>query len=543
MKGFSLTSLSLKQRFLLLILLVITAFTSVLLVQNNMLDTQRSSWNELKEQALARENALLHIRSDMGYGALIHNFKNYVLRGDDKYFQRINGNHQKVSSGISNYRQLALLTEEENRSLDSIQQVADLYRDAALSVRDLFARGADVRSIDETVKISDAPAMEGFAVLELRYIELVQQYTEKFEQQTETAATYSMLVLGASLTVILLAALALYGYVANRLQMLHQAVHNLSQGEGDLSQRLELKGRDEFSVLADEFNLFMDKIRELVHNVRELSINITESLHQISSNAESNASRAYQQKNETDTLAVAVEQVASTAHQVADNTDTAVQAVDHAQTEFGSGVESLTHAVDSIVGLADDLRNASDVVDQLKQRSDDIGEILSVIGGIAEQTNLLALNAAIEAARAGEQGRGFAVVADEVRTLASRTQQSTEEISQMIAELQAGTARAVNVMQNSEVRSDSSVDLVRKAEHSLQEISAEIERISELNFRISSASGEQSSVTDELSRNISSISHLSEETAAAVERNKAAIAELDAKSLTLNDVVGRFKIS
>ncbi|WP_432473985.1 methyl-accepting chemotaxis protein [Amphritea sp. HPY] len=532
----------LKQRFLMLIVIVLIAFAAVFSLQVFMLDKQKNSWQELKNQAMARQELLLRMRSEFGYGALIHNFKNYVLRGDEKYRLRVVNNHLNLSSIVNNYSQLGNLTVGEQQALESILQVADQYLKTTVMVRKMIDQGESVGQIDSVVKISDSPAIEGFIALGDRYQELTVLYTHRFEQESGSVAQYSILILVVALLVILVSALALYRYVVRRIGLLQQAVHNIACGEGDLSSKVEVEGSDEFAQVAQEFNIFIDQMRKLVMTVRSLSGDISVSLKQIHQNAEGNAARSSRQKDETESLAAAVEEMANTAHMVADNTNTAVNAVDHAQREFDSGVQSLSHSVESMVELASDVRNASDVIDHLKQRSDDIGEIVTVIGGIAEQTNLLALNAAIEAARAGDQGRGFAVVADEVRTLAGRTQQSTEQIRSMISELQDGTAKAVSVMDNSEARSESSVALVKKAEHSLQEISAEINRISELNFSISSASDQQSTVTDELNSNIHSIFQLSEDTALAVATNKAAIAEMKLQSKNLDSVVQRFKL-
>lgn len=535
-------SFGLKQRFLMLIVIVLIAFSAVFSLQVFMLEKQKGSWQELKAQAIARQEMLLRMRSEMGYGAMIHNYKNYVLRGQEKYRLRVINNHLNLSDSVNNYAQLANLTINEQQALVAIQQVADEYLKASSMIKRMIDQGAVIGSIDTAVKISDTPAIEGFIVLEDRYQELIGLYTDRFERASDSVAEYSILILCIALLVILVSALALYRYVVKRIGLLQQAVHNIACGEGDLSSKVEIDGQDEFAQVAQEFNIFIEQMRKLVKTVRSLSGDISASLKQIHNNAEGNAERSARQKDETESLATAVEEMATTAHMVADNTNTAVSAVDHAQREFDSGVQSLSNSVVSMVDLAGDVRNASSVIDHLKQRSDDIGEIVTVIGGIAEQTNLLALNAAIEAARAGDQGRGFAVVADEVRTLAGRTQQSTEQIRSMIAEFQDGTAKAVTVMDSSEVRSESSVELVKKAEHSLQEISAEINRISELNFSISSASDQQSTVTDELSRNIQSIFQLSEDTAHAVATNKTAVVELEVKSKKLDSVVQRFKL-
>ncbi|GGK61200.1 methyl-accepting chemotaxis protein [Amphritea balenae] len=532
----------LKQRFLLVIAIVIIAFAMVFCLQIIMQQRQSDSWQALQEKALERQNTLFTMRSEIGYGAMIHNFKNYVLRGQDKYQKRTRDNHAQLSESISYYRSLGGITAEEIQALNDIQSVADSYLQSLNNVQKLVAKPSPITVIDRSVRISDQTAIDGFAVLEKHYIELSQQYTQMFEADAEDTFNYSLMAVSFALLCILIATLTLYRYVVSRTTQLHDAVHNISQGEADLSQRIEISGSDEFAQVADELNLFMKRMAELVGSIRGLSENFTIALQEIHNNALGNADRSARQKDDTESLAAAVEQMATTAHMVAQNTSTAVDAAGHAQTEFSNGVESLTKSVESIVQLSGDVQNASEVIDRLKHRSDEIGEIVTVIGGIAEQTNLLALNAAIEAARAGEQGRGFAVVADEVRTLAGRTQQSTEQIRQMIDDLQAGTAQAVQVMDDSESRSDNAVELVKHAEHSLQEIATEIGRISELNLSISSASDEQSSVTDELNRNIHNIFQLSGETATAVASNKTAVEQLTKRADELEGLVQRFKL-
>ncbi len=234
MKGFGLI-----HRFAGLFTVIVVSIGGVLLVQTLMIQTQRSDWQTLKDQTLARERLLLSIRSQMGYGALIHNFKNYVLRGQEKYYQRISENHAAVTGGLEQYRLLTDLTEGERNALDSIQGIADRYLASTDVVRDLLARGADTGSIDKSVKVSDLPAVEGFAHLQGRYSELLNLYMRASETRANTAAGYAFMLLAGCLAVILLAAFALYWHISGRLHVLREEEHKLSLREANLSQRMD----------------------------------------------------------------------------------------------------------------------------------------------------------------------------------------------------------------------------------------------------------------------------------------------------------------
>ncbi|WP_051559977.1 methyl-accepting chemotaxis protein [Marinobacterium jannaschii] len=534
--------MTLKHRFLLLLAGVVVAFAALFAIQSWQNSAHQDSWEKLQQQAQARQQLLLEIRQYAGYGALIHNFKNYVLRGTPKYHERVIADFEQVSGLIDRYRDLPQLTTVEKKALRDISDTLLKYRNAADQIQALIAQGFSVRELDKAVKISDGPAIEGFQRLEKHYQEIVQNATAEFEAISRAGFRYMLLATGIALVLIMGVAFWLYQYLTGRLDTLFAALKNLTDGQGDLSQRLQLKGNDEFQRLAQEINSFMANMAKLIADIHGLSQDLELGLDRINNNASGNAARTEQQKNETELLAAAVEEMANTAHSVANNTSDAVKAVDHAQTEFTAGVDSLGSAADGMRHLAEDVRQGAAVITRLKTQSDRIGEIVSVIGDIADQTNLLALNAAIEAARAGDQGRGFAVVADEVRTLAGRTQQSTIEIRKMIEELQLGSENAVRVMASSEEKSGHAVERVQLAERALKEISQEMDHISDLNMQIASASEEQSAVTDEISANIQRIFTLSEETSQAVAENKNAIATLDGRSETLNGLVARFHV-
>ena len=534
--------LTLKHRFFVLIIFTIIAFSSMFFVQHWMSSASDASWDKLQQQAQTRQTLLLQIRQQAGYGALIHNFKNYVLRGTPKYYTKAVNNYDAIGLLITQYRSVPAINNIETRALNDIAMTLKDYRQAADKIQGLFANNATIKNVDSTVKISDASAIKGFATLEDQYQLIINKTTNEFEAVQANSTLYTIIVILLALCGVLILVFWLNRFIVSRLSELHQAIHGLATGETNLNKHIGVKGNDEFAKLAEELNAFMSHMAKLIEDIRGVSTDLEGGLNSINQNAQDNAARTEQQKNETELLATAVEELANTAHVVADNTSDAVTAVEHAQTEFSNGVEALSSSASSMQKLATEVEQGSDAITKLKSQSDRIGEIISVIGQIAEQTNLLALNAAIEAARAGDQGRGFAVVADEVRTLAGRTQQSTIEIRAMIEELQMGSEEAVSVMSSSKERSNESVNLISKAENALKIIADEMKTISRLNLQIAEASNQQSAVTGETSANIQRIFNLSEETSSAVKENQSAISSLKRKSETLNSLVSRFNL-
>jgi len=320
------------------------------------------------------------------------------------------------------------------------------------------------------------------------------------------------------------------------------AMDNIAEGDGDLTQRLEEKGKDEISSLSVSFNHFAEKVRTMVSQVEGSTSQLAAAAEEMSSITQETTLGVQRQQAETEQVATAMNQMTATVQEVARHAAEAADAAKSANEEASSGNQIVDRVVSAINGLATEIDHASGVIGQLENDAENIGSVLDVIRGIAEQTNLLALNAAIEAARAGEQGRGFAVVADEVRTLASRTQQSTEEIQQMIEQLQAGSVKAVKVMQSSTEKAQESVNEAANAGASLSNINQAVTTITDMNIQIASAAGEQGSVAEEINRNIVNINDIVKQTAEGASQTSHASNDLARLSSELQSLVRQFKI-
>jgi len=294
------------------------------------------------------------------------------------------------------------------------------------------------------------------------------------------------------------------------LDNMNIALTDIAHGDGDLTKKLTVESKDEVGICAASFNDFTDKIRRVVGTVSEECTTITESTNRLDLSAKDSHKRIHSQRQKAELLSTAINEMLATTLDNSTNANEASSAVSEAGIEINSTLSSLQFSSDKLKTLANNINNSSDAIHVLEKETDSIGSVIEVIQQIAEQTNLLALNAAIEAARAGEQGRGFAVVADEVRTLASRTQTSTKEINAMIEKLQAGAKHAVSLMSANQSSSQETVKATASSMQSLERVNHAMETISNMNFQIATASEQQQSVTEDLNVNVHDLFQMTE---------------------------------
>lgn len=316
---------------------------------------------------------------------------------------------------------------------------------------------------------------------------------------------------------------------------------DIAQGEGDLTRILDQNAQDEISRLAHYFNQFTKKMRDSLRDVANNSDIVLNHAQTVASASETAQSLTQNQNDITTQVATAMEQMTSQIRDVSNNASAAEHAANDARNNTTQGKEIVSNTIVQMKSLSTNIDSVSQVISSLATESDNIGSVLDVIRGIAEQTNLLALNAAIEAARAGEQGRGFAVVADEVRTLANRTEQSTNEIQQMIQKLQSGAQKAVSAVKISQEISGKTVEQTGKANDSLSEIDKLMELISEMNTQIARATEQQTQAADEVNLRINDLAGMTDESLATSDQLNNASIQLESSSNSMSEVVNRFK--
>lgn len=322
-----------------------------------------------------------------------------------------------------------------------------------------------------------------------------------------------------------------------------ELMKDIAQGDGDLTNALDDTGHDEISRLSNYFNHFTGKMRQSLQDVSDNTAQVLDHAHAVSGASDSAQTLIQNQNDITTQVATAMEEMTSQITEVSDNASSAEQAANDARKNTTDGKKIISSTIAQMQSLSTNIDEVSHVVASLASESDNIGSVLDVIRGIAEQTNLLALNAAIEAARAGEQGRGFAVVADEVRTLANRTEQSTNEIQQMIQKLQTGAQAAVSAVKVSQDISQQTVDQTAKADDSLSEIDRLMEVISDMNTQIARATEQQSEAADEVNLRISDLAGMSDESLVTTQQLSETSQQLKTSSNNMSEVVGRFKIA
>ncbi len=336
--------------------------------------------------------------------------------------------------------------------------------------------------------------------------------------------------------------IVMFNYLFADLGRVSKALADIAHGEGDLTVQIAAHSKDEVGLLAQNFNLFVARLHGIVSRLRDVTVELAAQSRTQAAGAEARSQRVREQQDEIVMVATAVTEMASATQEIAGNAEFAATTSGDAVRLAVAGQSQVGQSQRSISGLAGEVADASQTIHELDGHAQKISGILATISGIAEQTNLLALNAAIEAARAGEQGRGFAVVADEVRVLSRRTHDSTAEIQQMIEALQQTTRRAVGGMETSRQLAGTSVEDAEAANQSLARINEAIGAISDMATQIAAAAEEQTSVTGEISRNTENIRHVSQTLASQAKEEAAQAAELKSLTERLEQEIGRFRL-
>nr|WP_244934405.1 methyl-accepting chemotaxis protein [Pseudomonas saudiphocaensis] len=453
---------------------------------------------------------------------------------------------EDLKSSLASARQRldGLITSQEGRSiLTRFEQSFANYERHQVQIVDLAGKGRVEEAIALTNGELNQHARDASAALR----ELLQYNGGNADQASLRSEAAASSAFNGVIFAMLLAALAT---VILAMLLTRSIVRPLNEAvtiaevvaSGNLTHRIEVIGRDEPARLLKALKTMQDNLRNTIQNISDSSNQLASAAEELNAVTEDSTRGLHQQNHEIEQAATAVNEMTAAVDEVARNAVATSEASRESDATAQQGRQQVIRTVDSINLLAGDVTTTATQVEQLAGQVRDISQVLEVIRSVAEQTNLLALNAAIEAARAGDAGRGFAVVADEVRALAHRTQQSTQEIEQMIADVHQNTDKAVQAMQVSNERARTTLEVARAAGDALDEITAAISQISERNLVIASASEEQAQVAREVDRNLVNIRDLSLQSSAGANQTSAASQELSRLAIDLNNLVARFRI-
>lgn len=452
-----------------------------------------------------------------------------------------------VFSGKESYEIAAITAIDE--ALKEVEQIATDQADGnvseLLNARKTLLKYREHMGQFKDLQVKVEEAQESMEALSENLLTSTGEITALQGQRRDAEATQSRQTLsgvaGLAMLLGLLAAWLITQQIIAPLRLTLSAAARIAKG--DLSQDLEIGRRDEMGMLQRSMQDMTLSLRKLISGISDGVTQIASAAEQLSAVTAQTSVGVTSQKDETDCVATAMNQMTSTVMEVARNAEEASEAARHADQQARDGDKVVNDAIAQIERLAVEVNNSTQAMGKLKLESDKIGGVLDVIKSVSQQTNLLALNAAIEAARAGEAGRGFAVVADEVRGLAQRTQESTEEIEVLIAALQSGTQQVVMTLDASRTLTDSSVELSRQAGDALGHITRTVSTIQTMNQQIAAAGEEQSSVAEQINRSVLNVRDVSEQTAASSEETAASSIELARLGVQLQEMVGKFRVS
>lgn len=488
-----------------------------------------------------------------------------LLNADRDLYQAFIAERSLLGAGAGAHAQALRLSHAENlqQAHERVQRYVQMQPGAeALALVDQFNRGFEQwqkvsqRVIELVNSDPQAASALSFGDSEVRFEAMrdaIDQLGELEDQaanrEGESAIAEGLAVAAQQGTILLIGMLGclvlILGMplvVLRPMRRLLQRVEQIAEGDGDLRTRVEVSSADELGQLGSAFNRFIDKLQPLIAEVGQVTAEVEAAARGMSSMASANDQLISGEHAAVDQVSTAATEMSAAVHEVARNAQNASDAARQAEDQASAGAQVVSGTIESIRQLAQEVEGTSQTIEALAEEASSIGDVMEVIRGIAEQTNLLALNAAIEAARAGEQGRGFAVVADEVRALAARTQESTKDIQVRIERLQGGVSRAVQAMHAGSGKARDSVERAAGVDQALADTTEAVRRINDMAAQIATACEEQSSVTEEIARNISDIRDLSDEAASNSAQSMRASEELSGLSQRLAGLVGRFRV-
>ncbi len=525
---------------LIIIMLIVTAGIGI--YNLSMMNDQMS-----KIINVSAEKVKLAARVNQGALAVSRAEKNIILADSkaamDEYADFIAQTRDEMLERRATLRNL--VNDNGKRLLDEFAATWDEYIEVNLQIRDLARANLNDKAI--ALSKNEGRRLNDLAISQMaNLVNAIEQdmANDELKAQARHSSAYSLMLV---ITLIgLIAGIVIAIFISSRitgaLNRLSHRMNDIADGEGDLTVTVDDSSKDETGDVARAFNKFVAKIRTTITSVASETTQVASTSEELSIVSNTTSAAVKKLHDETQQVATAMTQMNATIQDVANSAENAASSASDSNNNAQAGESMVNETVHAVDNLTKEINQSASAIEKLQADSENISTILDVIKGVSEQTNLLALNAAIEAARAGEQGRGFAVVADEVRTLAQRTKESAANIEQMIDKFQSGILTAIEVMTKSQQQTDLVVEKVSKTGETLRTINDYSSAINDMNAQIASAAEQQAVVADEISRNVVNIKQVTEQSSAATEQTSTASNEMAILGNNLLKLVQQFKV-
>lgn len=536
-----LSNLSIKVKILSLALAAILGFVINLAINTNINSSNSERIQKVRDvyfPVVQKSEANL-----VKLGQIKELLNTAVSTGEEEFIQNADILKKEI---LNNIETIIVLWSEKSEQSMKLRGLFNQYYQVAHQVSAGMLSGTlDMSQLSGKIDAMNTALAEVTTAMEKSNTEALSDFNlivEASNSAAQNALTYGMVISGLTIAILILLGWSTTLSIGTALGRLLTSLKDIASGDGDLTKRLEKTSNDELGDVVHWFNQFIDKLHHSISDVVKSISPLTTLSSDLGNLTTETLDISSKQNRATEEVSLVVEDLVASVQNVSSNASSASEAANQADKAAKNGREIVEKTVQSINGLAEEVERAGEVIRKLEADTENVGTILDVIKGIAEQTNLLALNAAIEAARAGEQGRGFAVVADEVRTLASRTQDSTQEIQKVIEQLQTAARSAVDVMGQSKQRAQTSVDQAAQTGESLTAITERVEAISEMNMQIASAAEEQERAAHSIKENVIGIKETSETAMQSIQKVEAASSSLVDISSNLQGVTQEFKV-